>query len=817
MRCYKVIAMSTAVSTRPHVAVASPTVLWVGWIITRIIALTMVEQVIDSSGDIGYLYDAVTGGSAHEYPPLMLLLPWLLATVGASNLEDFTALFILVVLLIDAALHAYLVHYPGRGNALSRRDAHRARAAWFWVLFGMLAGPSLYMRLDLLPGVFAAACLALITRHEKVASGFLAAATAMKLWPGLLAAGLMGRVQDGRTGSRLLSFVSTLVVLGVATVAVRGLQGTLDPLSYQADRGLQVESVAATPFVLRAAYREGFYDIGFAASKSYEITGPGTNGALLFTSVLMVAVIGFAVAWAIMRLRGAPWTAYDMGSFFVAVALLLIATNKVFSPQYLAWVAPLLAVQLAFLWQPSTAERQASASRLTWVAVPLLLATGLTTYVYPFHYGGIIDGTRPDVFTAIVLALRNLLIVAAAGVAAWNAFAPSHTPQRTSLVRHVKAVRSRAADERQLMHTGLTRGVKWQAATLIAFAGSALRLIILGVMAGAQDESFVDALSSWDAQYYITITENGYFDPENEEAHHLTMAFFPGFPYLLRLVHMVTQLPLVLVALLINFAFLVLLAGAVLALCERMNLSRFEAYIATVAVTCAPLSIVFNMPYTEAMFMALALWAVIAMIDQRWILAGIFVFLVSAVRLTAIDVIVAFAIVVILKARTDWKAWASLILSIVPIAAYLTWANGHLGAQGGYFGIQQEHWNSHFDFGVESVAWIIDVLAHQNGVGPFVSAISMLVVPALLFYSWNRLPLPAWLYAAAITGNVLLSAGIMNSRPRLLLPTVIILIPLAASLARKLGPRQTIAITLAWAAFGAWYSSFMLTTYEYAI
>lgn len=60
--------------------------------------------------------------------------------------------------------------------------------------------------------------------------------------------------------------------------------------------------------------------------------------------------------------------------------------------------------------------------------------------------------------------------------------------------------------------------------------------------------------------------------------------------------------------------------------------------------------------------------------------------------------------------------------------------------------------------------------------------------------------------------NVLLSGGIMHSRPRLLLPAVVVMVPWVG----KKGASASVAVG-AWGLFGAWFSAYMLAVFEWAI
>ena len=88
----------------------------------------------------------------------------------------------------------------------------------------------------------------------------------------------------------------------------------------------------------------------------------------------------------------------DIVQTFIALLLVFIATGKVFSPQYLIWVIPLLAYSGAFdrFWL------------IVWGSISLL-----TTIIYPYFYTRIIDAVKmPYVpgFIQIVTA-RNILFV----------------------------------------------------------------------------------------------------------------------------------------------------------------------------------------------------------------------------------------------------------------------------------------------------------------------------------------------------------------------------------------------------------------------
>jgi hypothetical protein len=236
----------------------------------------------------------------------------------------------------------------------------------------------------------------------------------MKLWPGVLAAGLVGGLRRRSTWLRVGAFVAALAVLCALVVLLAGPERLTSPLTYQSDRGLQAESVLATPAMVAAAVAgtdaagTSRWSIGYAASKSYEIEGPGVEVLTTVSTVLMAAMILFALGWAVTRLIRDDWSRERALAFSAAMIMLVIVTNKVFSPQYLTWIAPLTAVALL-------AYRRRIVSV---IAVELLVTAALTTVVYPSLYDWII-AVPPSPVPTMVLLLRNAMVLVLTVTCLW--------------------------------------------------------------------------------------------------------------------------------------------------------------------------------------------------------------------------------------------------------------------------------------------------------------------------------------------------------------------------------------------------------------
>lgn len=335
-----------------------------------------------------------------EYPDAGLWPVRAIIQLSGDHAYVFLTLFSGFLIALSTAFFFYLLN-----------RSHRA--ALFWTAFTAAAGPIAYSRLDLIPGLLVAATAAALFTHPKLASALLGFAAMSKLWPAALAAGLVDRWNRSATWARLATFGGTLVVVGAITALTSGWDRLVSPLTYQDVRGLQIESILATPLIVAATLFPGQWHIDKAPSKSFEIFGPGVDQLVTASSVLMACTMLFGLAWALWHFLGDAWSPRSTALFFLTMVLLLIVSNKVFSPQYVVWFGPLLAVLVAKQPEEPGASAQAGPSseadalrKLSWLSV---LVAALTTAVFPFTYNLLFEG--PHWFAALVLTARNILMV----------------------------------------------------------------------------------------------------------------------------------------------------------------------------------------------------------------------------------------------------------------------------------------------------------------------------------------------------------------------------------------------------------------------
>lgn len=383
---------------------ASVPAVWIGWVLARLVLIFLLKLDHAPKGDVAYYYSGLYGTDPtqmSEYPHAGTWPTIFLGWLTGENLTAFYIGFTIMTLLADAAFLALLLrHHPSRPQSF--------QAAWFWIFFGTAAGQIFVWRLDIFPALAVAGAAALLATRPLAASALLGFATTMKLWPGVLAAGLVGRFNKAGTWKRLITFFYILFAVGTATIAVSSIDRLFSPLNYQGVRGLQVESIPATFLFLQAHHNPERWQFDYAPSKSYEIFGPGVDTAIMWSNIATLTMIAFAVIWAAYHFFTGGWTSRTTVAFFTVMVLLIIATNKVFSPQYIVWLGPLMAVVVRQQMPQNSTPLKVSQ---TLLAVCTIVAAALGTFIYPFNYGYIWYYVGEKMLPVYALVARNILIL----------------------------------------------------------------------------------------------------------------------------------------------------------------------------------------------------------------------------------------------------------------------------------------------------------------------------------------------------------------------------------------------------------------------
>ncbi|QEV17690.1 glycosyltransferase family 87 protein [Streptomyces alboniger] len=371
------------------------------WVLTRTVLLLCVLHVLTAPGpdvtsDVSVIYqgwyEVLRTGTfplddvTWQYPPaaaLAVLSPALLPFL------DYASAFFVLALLADAAVSGLLL-YAGR------RPGKSVRGLWVWIVGVPLLGPTVYARYDVLVTAVAVAALLAGARHPRTMGALAGFGALLKVWPVLLLVG----VARGRAALRSWAAAAG-AALGVTLAFLVAMPGALAFLTFQRDRGTEVESLGALVFhVGRHLGWRGEVRLNYG---SVEFLGPGVPLVSTAAQVLSAAACCWLLAW---RLRARARSASTLADAAFVAVLLFTATSRVISPQYMLWLVGVAAVCLAF-----------RTSRMELPARLVLAATFVTFLEFPVWFSHVVAS---DPLGVALLLVRNGLLVAAALLACRN-------------------------------------------------------------------------------------------------------------------------------------------------------------------------------------------------------------------------------------------------------------------------------------------------------------------------------------------------------------------------------------------------------------
>lgn len=356
-------------------------------------------------GDVVLVYQpwassALSGGpimgitETWVYPQLALipmLLVALMSTpfVGLLGVSDaYLVAWPVLVLVLDAVAFAVLL---GRSPSRSRRGA-----AWFWSAAILLLGPVALYRIDAVALPLAIVAGLWLSRRPAIAAALLTIAAWIKIWPGAV---LLGAVVAARSRGRMLLACAIVAVTVVATLLVLGAREELFGfVSEQTGRGLQIEAVAATPFLWAAVAGEARINYSYQIL-TFQIGAPMADAVADVLTPLMLTFVTLLLAVGVVKAARGAAAHRLFPPLAMCLVLVLIVANKVGSPQFQTWLmAP------ALLWIVFDRAR----SRVP--AALVLVLGALTCFVYPLAYDALL---RAEFLPVLVITLRNALLLLA--------------------------------------------------------------------------------------------------------------------------------------------------------------------------------------------------------------------------------------------------------------------------------------------------------------------------------------------------------------------------------------------------------------------
>ncbi len=205
--------------------------------------------------------------------------------------------------------------------------------------------------------------------------------------------------------------------LALISLVTGGLTRLFSPLTWQSGRGLQIESVWASPLMLLRMVRPDRWVVDISRYQAYEIFGPGVGPWQTVSNVAtVIGLVTVVVLWVrAFRMTGGV-TPVAVALVVLATVAVVIITNKTLSPQYLLWIGGPIAALLLLRDDAGAAppdEPLVCAAGSSGSASPGLVLAGLTQLVYPLLYDGYLGFTDTAglVLSTVVTAIRNLCLL----------------------------------------------------------------------------------------------------------------------------------------------------------------------------------------------------------------------------------------------------------------------------------------------------------------------------------------------------------------------------------------------------------------------
>ena len=409
-----------------------------------------------------------------------------------------------------------------------------------------------------------------------------------------------------------------------------------------------------------------------------------------------------------------------------------------------------------------------------------------------------------------------------------NVASPTQAPRQHTGPRHAAG----SADLSPPAATGRAATLLRQCMPAVAaYAGARLvGLVVLAVFAHRAGRPLFSLLTGWDTTWYVNVAEHGYDTSiryVGDQLVHTNIAFFPLFPWLIRAASGVGVSPWWAAVIIANLAGLAAAWG--IAMIGATLYDRRVGLILAVLWGALPHAVVQSMGYTESLFTALCAWALWAVLDRRWLLAGGLTVAAGLTRPTVVALIAAVgvaSVIAIVRHRGrlrdgGWRPWAAALLAPAGFAGYLIWCAAAVGRLDAYFWMQDEGWATDVDFGATTLHELGVTATHERQLAMYVAYLVLVLAVlllALLFFDRTAerraSVLPLLIFAGLLVFTVLVQGGIYPyAKARLLLPAFPLLIPLATGLAAARTHVRWAVLGLL-VAVSAWYGTYLTITWH---
>ncbi|UCG54133.1 MAG: DUF2029 domain-containing protein [Dehalococcoidia bacterium] len=344
---------------------------------------------------------------ASEYPPLALFA-FLVPALFSSTQPLYDVFFAVEIYLLDLVVLFILTKFT----------SHLKLKVWtvlgIYTLCLLAVGSIVTGRFDLLPAALVLIALyAFVSGRNKIAWGFLALGATAKLYPLIIAPLFFLYLVRQRQYKRLIQgiafFAGVVIALNLPWIIINwdgyfNLSNDTSFLGYHVARGLHSESIYGSVILTGQLIGLTKVDAGMQYG-SWDITSPAADAMANYSFYITVALLALLYFMYMKMLLKRPrnmnkkWVldkeaVQSMLRYSILAVLIMLLTSKVFSPQFLIWLCPLIPIV-----------------RTRWPRISaflFLIAGAITQYIYPHNY---IEFELFTPYLVVLHATRNWLLL----------------------------------------------------------------------------------------------------------------------------------------------------------------------------------------------------------------------------------------------------------------------------------------------------------------------------------------------------------------------------------------------------------------------
>ena len=330
-----------------------------------------------------------------------------------------------------------------------------------------------------------------------------------------------------------------------------------------------------------------------------------------------------------------------------------------------------------------------------------------------------------------------------------------------------------------------------------------------------------------DGGHYLAIAAHGYTYPPGQLAHASVFSFFPAYPAAMRSLAWLPGVTLIGAGLAVTAIAGLAAAWGITTLGVKLTADPRISLLMVAVWAVAPASTVLEMLYAEALFCALAVWALIALVDRRWLTAAGLTIAAGTVRSTAVALVAAVvvaagaALIEAARARRPiagwWRPLAAALLAPLGLLGFLAYVAVRTRRLDGWFWIENHTFHMRFDWGTSTLQELKRIFLDAGGVPGLLVALAIVAGTLLLLWSLTeRIPPCLHVYTVLVVVMALMSsANWIGSKPRFILPAFLLALPVA----RLLAPLRTsvlVPLVAVLTALSTWFGLYLIVIGRWA-